>query len=131
MKIAEVVSTMGTQHIGFSMDTALNYLDTQMPEGIMGVPIKLIADVIAGLGGIAGGLYLPWPWDTLVPLLGGYISTDLWRYISAAVPAGLPLATPPTLVYTPPATTPTPAAQGRYTVKPQTPTKGARYQIVV
>jgi len=118
MKIAEVVSTIGTQHIGFSMGTALNYLDTQVPEGIMGVPIRLIADVIAGIGGIAGGLYLPYPLDTILPLIGGYISTDIWRYIAAAVPIGLPLATPPRLVYTPPtpAVMPPLTTRGRYTV---------------
>ena len=37
--------TIGTQHIGFSLGTALNHLDTQMPGGILGVLIRLIGTV--------------------------------------------------------------------------------------
>ena len=121
--IKDVAVVYGGQNIGQGIERAMQWVDTQYPEGVMGIQLSLLADIIGALGGVAGALYLGAPWDLLAALVGGHLSTDLWRHAEAMImPLGMPVAVPPSRVYS------------RYTVKPQTPIPQApvprgRYQI--
>ena len=111
----------GGQHIGQGIERAMAWADVQMPGGILGLQPSLIADLIGAIGGVAGALYLRAPWDMLAALIGGHLSTDLWRHAEAMIAPSLPLAVPPAGLYT-----------SRYTVKPQIPTTltpAGRYRI--
>ena len=88
----------------------------------MGLQLSLIADIIGAIGGVAGALYLGAPWDMLAALIGGHLSTDLWRHAEAMITPALPIAIPPAGLYT-----------SRYTVKPQittAPTPRGRYRVI-
>ena len=107
--VRDVAVVYGGQHIGQGIERALIWADTQVPGGVMGVSLSLIGDIVGTIGGVAGALYLGAPWDMLSALIGGHLSTDLWRHAEAMITPVLPLtAVPPSAVY-----------GSRYTVKPQ------------
>jgi len=92
----------GGQHAGKLLEMGLQWVDVQRPEGFLGQPYSLWGDILGTVGGVIGALKLRAPWDLLAALIGGHMSTDIWRHAARAFPAGLPLALPPSLIYTPP-----------------------------
>ncbi|MHA1262333.1 MAG: ImmA/IrrE family metallo-endopeptidase [Candidatus Freyarchaeota archaeon] len=77
--LKDVAVVYGADHIGQGILRALDWLDTQYPGIVFGQDPSLVVDLVATLGGIWGALNLRDPYDMLAALLGGYISTDLWR----------------------------------------------------
>ena len=105
MTLRDVLVIYGGQHVGEGIRRLLLWCDAQKPEGIYGVKISLIGDVIGTIGGVAGALYLRPPYDMLMALIGGHLSTDLWRHAEAAMaPAArfvaAPAAAPPAATMT-------------------------------
>lgn len=100
-KIKDVGVIYGVQQVGFGVDYALKWADTQVPAGFMGQPISLWGDLVGTLGGILGALYLKAPYDLVSAIVGGYLSTDLWNHLVRLTTPTL-VARPPPLVYTPP-----------------------------
>jgi len=124
VSVRDIALVYGGQHIGKGITRAMEYLDALYPGAVLGQDPSLIADIIGTVGGIVGGLYLRAPFDVLSVLIGGYMSTDLWRHAEKMVaPAAVrfvPAASPATTV-------------SRYTVKPETVPAGTapkgRYMI--
>ncbi len=116
--IKDVGVIYGLQQLGYATSLGLKYADTLRPEGILGQPISLWGDILGTVGGLLGALYLKAPYDLVAAMVGGYLSTDLWSHLSRIVPVGLPIATPPALVYTTTGAITPPAvlARGRYAV---------------
>lgn len=114
--IKDVGIIYGLQQVGFATDYALKYADTLRPEGLLGQPLSLWGDILGVIGGIWGAMKLKAPYDLAAAMVGGYLSTDLWRHLARVVPLTR-VATPP-LVYTPPGTVTTPAitSAGRYAI---------------
>lgn len=79
LRVKDIALVYGGQHIGKGIVRGLEYLDTLYPGAIFGADPSLIADLFGTVGGIIGGLYLKEPFDVLSTLIGGYMSTDLWR----------------------------------------------------
>ena len=112
----------GGQQVGQGLEMALNWADIQRPAGLFGMPLSFWGDILGSIGGVVGALKLRAPWDLLAALIGGHMSTNLWRHLAGLIPAAA-LAVPPTAVYVPQTT--------RYTVKPTTPVVSqGRYMIV-
>jgi len=78
--VRDIALVYGGQHIGKGITRAMEYLDAQYPGAVLGQDPSLIADIAGTILGIAGGLYLKAPFDVLSVLIGGYMSTDLWRH---------------------------------------------------
>lgn len=103
----EIALVYGGQHIGKGITRAMEYVDTLYPGAVLGQDPSLLVDIVGAVGGILGGLYLRDPFDTLALLIGGYLSTDLWRHAekmasrtaTAFVPAAV--SAPVTVVGTP------------------------------
>lgn len=92
--LTDVAVLYGGMHIGEGVEYALKFADAQRPGGIAGVPISLIGDILGTVGGVAGAMYLDSPYDLLSVLIGGHLSTDLWRQAEEAVTtAGLAVPT--------------------------------------
>ncbi len=114
--IKDIGVIYGLQHLGYAAGQGLRIADTLMPGGLLGQPISLWGDILGAVGGVLGALYLRAPYDLVAAVVGGYLSTDLWKQASRLIP--LRVAVPPSLTFTPPGTvtTPTVAARGRYVV---------------
>ena len=114
--IKDIGVIYGLQHLGYAAGQGLRIADTLMPGGLFGQPISLWGDILGSVGGVLGALYLKAPYDLVAAVVGGYLSTDLWKQASRLIP--LRVAVPPSLTFTPPGTvtTPTVAARGRYVV---------------
>jgi len=78
--VRDLAIVYGSQHIGKGIVRGLEYLDTLYPGAVFGADPSLVADLFGTVGGILGGLYLKSPFDVLSALIGGYMSTDLWRH---------------------------------------------------
>jgi len=116
--IKDVGVIYGLQQFGYAADYTLKYGDTLRPVGFLGQPISFWGDILGALGGVAGALYLDAPYDLAAAMVGGYLSTNLWNHLARLVP--MRVATPPSLVYTPPppatVTSPAVTTKGRYIV---------------
>ncbi|GAJ14652.1 unnamed protein product, partial [marine sediment metagenome] len=99
--IKDVGVIYGLQQVGFGLDYALKWADTQMPAGLLGQPVSLWGDLAGTLGGLLGALYLGAPYDLVSAMVGGYLSTDLWNHLIRLTAPTL-VARPPPLVYIPP-----------------------------
>jgi len=77
--VKDIAVVYGADHIGQGILRGLEWLDTQYPGVVFGQDPSLLIDLVATVGGIWGALNLKDPYDMLALLLGGYISTDLWR----------------------------------------------------
>lgn len=87
VSMRDIALIYGGQHIGKGITRAMEYLDALYPGAVFGADPSLIADIIGTIGGILGGMYLRRPWDMLSVLIGGYMSTDLWRHVERMVAA--------------------------------------------
>lgn len=79
MTINDIAVVYGGQHIGQGVERLLEYLDVQYPAGIMGVKASLIGDLLGTVGGVYGAMELDPPYDLLIALIGGHLSTNLWE----------------------------------------------------
>jgi len=80
VSIRDIAFVYGGEHIGKGIVRGLEFLDVQYPGAVFGLDPSLIVDVAGSVGGVLGGLYLKPPFDILSVLIGGYMSTDLWRH---------------------------------------------------
>jgi len=91
----------GADQLGYGLHRLLLWADATYPTGIAGMKYSLIGDLVATIGGAYGALNLKDPWDLVAALVGGYVSTDLWRQLETYM-------TPPAVTYTSPTTARTP-----------------------
>lgn len=112
----ETALIYGGEHLGKGVQRALVEVDRMVPAGFMGMPISEIVNIGAGVA-IPVVLNYVWrpkaPWDKVLLLLGGYLSTSVWDYAEQAtmsytpVPRGQPQGYYPG-VYTQAAMAPSP-----------------------
>lgn len=118
MEIRDVALLYGGMHLGRAVQRALQWADTQYPKSIFGLDPSLVADIGGAVLGVVGAVKLSSPWDILSALIGGYLSTDLWRHAESmltAPTAGLRYV-PVTVKPSPaPAPAPTPTVEEKVT----------------
>lgn len=80
---------VGPQHLAKGLERGFQELDTY----IVGSPIQpsLAANLLGAAGGMLGSLFVKAPWDEVLAIMGGHMSTKLWDYLEAMM-TGLPLA---------------------------------------
>jgi len=117
MSLNDIAVIYGGQHIGQGLERLLEFLDTQYPEGLMGVKASLLGDVAGTVGGAYLAMELDPPYDLLAALIGGHVSTDLWEQAEEMMGGGTTARfTSPGYKYTStPQTQKQPAAQPRFT----------------
>jgi hypothetical protein len=75
---------VGPQHLAKGLERGFQELDTY----IIGSPIQ--PSLAANLGGAAlgmlGSLFVGSPWDEILAIMGGHMSTKLWDYVEAMIP---------------------------------------------
>jgi len=95
VSLRDIAVIYGVQHVGKGITRVMEYLDAHYPGAVFGLDPSLIVDIIGAIGGILGGLCLKEPYDYLSVLIGGYLSTDLWRHAERMAVA------PPAVAYLP------------------------------
>jgi len=94
--LKDVGMIYGGEQLGYGALKALLWADATYPTGFLGQKISLWGDLIGAGVGIYGGLKFDEPWDLVAALVGGYLTTDLWRHLET-------MLTPPAVTYTTPA----------------------------
>ena len=123
LEVKDVAMIYGSLHVAKGISRAAEYLDAQYPGAILGQDPSLIIDLIGTAVGIAGPLWLklPRPYDMLSALIGGYLSTDLWRHAER-------MAAPATVRFVPVKTQETSGPSVKASTPAQTVTVG-RYRV--
>jgi len=93
--LKDVGMIYGGEQLGYGALKALLWADATYPTGFLGQKISLWGDLIGAGVGIYGGLKFDEPWDLVAALVGGYLTTDLWRHLET-------MLTPPAVTYTTP-----------------------------
>lgn len=75
---------VGPQHLAKGIERAFQELDTY----IIGSPIQpsLAANLGGATLGMLGSLFVGSPFDEVLAIMGGHMSTKLWDYIEAMIP---------------------------------------------
>lgn len=119
-KLRDIAGDYGGMHLGEFAKRGLLWLDAKYPAGVMGLKPSLIGDLVGTVGGIYGGLKLKPPYDKVAVMVGGHLSTDLYRqaeillapaarFVYTPVPPGAPSFSPASVI-------PQAGSAGKYTM---------------
>jgi len=80
-----LLTLVGPQHLSKGLERGIQELDTY----IVGSPIQpsLAANLAGASLGMLGSLFVKAPWDEVLAVMGGHMSTKLWDYVEAMIPA--------------------------------------------
>jgi len=77
----DIAIIYGADWVGLGINEAMQWIDAQYPGAVLGQNPSLLLDLLVAGGGAYLAMTQREPYDLLAALIGGYVSTDLWRQV--------------------------------------------------